>query len=248
MDTKYKAYRRTAARAIESPPSIASDYLWYFPELVAKGVVEYVVIYCRVSSRSQRRTANAADQEAGMRKVLVALDVPVLDCCADNGVSGWRFDEQRGLAAAIEAARSSGPRTIVLAESAGRYRRHRDYDGTKTEVPTVADFEDLMHRAKGVVLATLLHPDAPLEEVRQFEARRGQDAKRNRGGRPPKQHRQANHKQAGAVDKLTWALRLGMRQKKEVARFYGRAPSTIRGWVNHWKQAWNRPWPEGGED
>lgn len=248
MAAKSTEDRRITCRDIDSPPGIASDYLRYFPDLVAKGVVEDVVLYCRVSSRSQRRKANAADQEAGMRRILAALDVPVLGCHIDDGVSGWRVDEQLELAAAVEVARRSGPRTIVLAESTGRFRRHIDYNGTKSAVPTVADFEDLMHRVDGVVLATMLHPDAPLEEVRQFETMRGQHAKQNQGGRPAKRRSQANYKQAYAVDKLTWARRLGMTSKKEIARFYRRAPSTVRGWVKHWEERWNRRWPQGGEE
>jgi DNA invertase Pin-like site-specific DNA recombinase len=258
MAAKPTQDRRITRRDIASPPGIASAYLRYFADLVAKGVVEDVVLYCRVSGRTQRRKANAADQEAGLRRALAALDLPVLNCCIDNGVSGWRFDEQQGLSAAIEAARSSGPRTIVLAESTGRYRRHKDYDGTKTEVPTVADFEDLMRRANGVLLATLLQPDAPFEEVRQFETVRGQREKQNQGGRPrnpppapppePKPQPEANYHEFYAIDKLTWALRLGMTSKKEIARFYDRPRSTVRGWVKHWELRWGIRWPGGGEN
>jgi hypothetical protein len=90
--------------------------------------------------------------------------------CVGNGS---RWDD--GLGAAVMLAREIGPGTVVLAETVARLLRHRDYHSVKNPdvLPNRWQWNDVRDMAEGVVLATMLHPDAPPAWVRRYEAQRG---------------------------------------------------------------------------
>lgn len=235
-----------------SPPAKASEYLHHLDELVAAGEATAAILRCRVSGSAQR--AQLEDQDAGMRRrVEDELGIPVVGVFAEVA-PGWDLDRQPELDAAIQAAIANGPGTVIVAESTDRYLRHPDYNGNKKSTPTVTAFEALRDRAQVVPLTTILPPDAPYEDVRFYQQNRGQNAKGNKGGRPSKPQPleyKPNYKGGYGIDKLTWMLRLGIVEKKGIARLLGRSPSTVRGWVEWWERRWNRAWPgskgEGGE-
>lgn len=237
---------------IPSPPAKASEYLHHLDELVAAGAATAAILRCRVSGNTQRPQLD--DQAAALRRrVEDELGIPVVEACAEVA-PGWDLDQQPELDAAIQAAIAHGPGTVIVAESTDRYLRHPEYNGNKKSTPTVSAFEALRDRAQGVPLATLLPPDAPYEEVRYYQQNRGQVAKGNPGGRPPKPapvEYKRNYKGGHSIAKLTWMLRVGIVEKKGIARLLGRSPSTVRGWVEQWERRWNRAWPggkgEGGE-
>jgi hypothetical protein len=165
-------------------PGTASDYICHFASLLRRRPVTGVVLYCRVSGRNQKHTGNLVDQEAHLRRWCQRYGVRVIAVYREVG-SGWKSDRD-GLAAAISEARECG--VPVLAESTDRYVRNVNFttDTNPNAWPTEAEFDELARMARGVLLTTLLVPDADPSVVRYMQQNRGQVEKDNPGGRKKK--------------------------------------------------------------
>lgn len=175
------------------------------------------------------------DQERALREASKAAGLTVKGRFSEYA-AGWSPQDQEALASAFARARSLG--ACVLAESTDRYLRHPDYKDTKTLWPTADQFEGLLARAAGVLLATVIDPNAPHEEVRQYQQKRGLLYKRP--------HRyQPRHHEARAMAQLRAALRAGVTAKRAVARLCNRPESTVRGWIAEWEDLYEMPWPKG---
>ncbi len=164
-------------------PGIASEFIHHLPDLLANGA-RPVVVYCRVSTLSQKLKGNLDDQVTEAIQMLGALGIsrgPNLLVVAHVGASSInanRFDLER----AIESARRRNG--IVVAVHRDRFIRSSIFDGRReTELPRIAEYMRLKHMADNVPLATLYDPDQP---ARSNQIKRGQKAKGNRGGRPRK--------------------------------------------------------------
>lgn len=171
-------------------PGRASDHIVHFesrPDLHGRRVI----LFCRVSGRTQKKRKNLADQEAFLWRYAEA-SCPIADEVFFVG-SGWVNSHEfyteaypvhftRVVAAAKELD------AFLLAESTCRFIRPYGYHSRRNPDATATrfDLERLMEMAAGVTLATVLPPDAPPEAVRRAQTKRGQEAKGNVGGCPKK--------------------------------------------------------------
>jgi hypothetical protein len=159
-------------------PGLASQYVTHFAELMGRtpvGQVVDVVLLCRVSGWCQGSKGHDRDQERDLMLLLhrrYGDRVRVVGAVRFVG-NGSRWDD--GLAAAVSLARENGPGTVVLAETPARLLRHRDYHSSRNPdaLPNAWQWRDVATMARGVILATILHPDASPARVRDFESRRG---------------------------------------------------------------------------
>ena len=156
----------------------ASDYIHHAAEVIQPG--DKVLLRCRVSGWVQARNQNLADQETNLRQAATKLGVIVVGVDRHVG-SGW---DVRSLGKTAIMARQRGA-TIILAESVDRFVRNPLYAKKRQNLQARAcDLQELKDWTDGLVLATIVHPDASPFEVRSFQRRRGQQMKGNSGGRP----------------------------------------------------------------
>ena len=160
---------------------IASNYIRDIKSLKSG---QRAVLICRVSASDQERSKNLRDQVENLKREMERLGFIVIAVFREIG-SGWQEDRDV-LINAAEYARANN--AVVVAESVTRLIRSGDYNGkTNWEaLPTVAEYRRLQSDTRGVILATLLDPDATPARIRSFETRRGKRAKGNPGGRPRK--------------------------------------------------------------
>jgi hypothetical protein len=180
--------QRIQSKALPLDPGKASDFIAHLPDAVTAGVP--VVLYVRVSSRTQGKKRNLFSQLRTSRRQLETLGLKVVAMFRDIA-SGWQWEDRPGLRNAIQLAKKGG--AIVVAESTDRFIRSEAFH-TKNNPgaqPTQDEFRRLQRIADGVPLATILHPDTPWAEVRGHQSRRGQHGKQRRGGRPRKEIRRS---------------------------------------------------------
>jgi DNA invertase Pin-like site-specific DNA recombinase len=174
--------RRIEERYPKSLPGKASDYIAHFKELAQKHPHMKVILYARVSARTQDHNGNLDEQLASLRKAVqphkVISEFKTVE-------SGWQR-EHLSLQGAAEMALEVG--AVVVAESADRFLRSEKFDTKKNPsiLPTVAEYEKLKKIVGVATLATIAPPDNPWKANRGLQTKRGQTAKDNKGGRPLK--------------------------------------------------------------
>ena len=184
--TKRRSVPRKRVSALRwRGPGKASIYICHAPDAIGPG--DPVIICPRVSRCAQGRNGNLANQEANLRaeaKRLRAKVVGVEACVGDAYDPTW-------LSWALALAEQKAAK--LLFESTDRIIRTPAFHSSRSpnSQPTELDFKMLRQYADSVTLATVLHPDATPSEVRSYQRKRGQAAKGRKGGRPPKQPRQA---------------------------------------------------------
>ena len=138
-----------------------------------------VVLACRVSGDPQRRAGNLADSKTDLRRVAETLGARVAHVVQRVGEG----DDPFWLARAAELAERHGAK--LLAETTSRFMRHLNHHSREWPSAQARDIDLRWLRfvTKGVVLVTVLHPDASWKEERAYQTRRGQRQKANRGGR-----------------------------------------------------------------
>ncbi len=211
----------------ESSPGKASRYIHYLTALVKAGLVERVVLYCRVSTESQERAGHGEDQEDYLRYAIERLGILVLrpfhDTCSGHDLN------RPGLDMAIAYALKHD--AILVAESTDRFLRPADCHTDQHARPTKEQFEELARLARGVKLATLRKPDAPPSDARSHQSKRGQWANGDKGGR-----RKANppgYKKDRREKWLPTVLRMraeGM-SVRDIAKEVPVSPSTVGRWI-----------------
>jgi DNA invertase Pin-like site-specific DNA recombinase len=228
-----KERRRMAARRLNSPVAIPSNYLHRLKRLIQRGVVIEVGRYSRVSeSGAQQHRKNYLDQWRKLRKGIKKLGAKV-------GKAFWDVDygcnvDRPGLKNAIAWAKAK-PGRILVAETTDRWLRHPEFGRSNLKaLPTEAQFEELLELADGVLLATLWHPDLPPGKVRSRQIKRGHSEKGNRGGRPrtetPGDKKRWREKKLPLV--LYWHKREGSR--REIAAATGVPFNTVARWIRQY--------------
>lgn len=227
--TKSTARRRVERLFPNSAPGLACRWLHALDELPPSRAV----ILARVSSWTQAFNDNLAPQLDFIRQRCLARGFEAIAIYSEVG-AGWRSGREldRGrLRAAIEVARERG--AIVVAESTDRFIRSVDYDPQTCPWawPTEFDFGLLAELAKGVTLATALHPNTPWREVRGHQSRRGQAGKDQKGGRPRitragdlKRRRQRWFDAVRELDQMGWCL-------DDLEGFTNVPRSTLHRWI-----------------
>jgi hypothetical protein len=140
-----------------------------------------VIIVARVSTVQQQ--SNLADQVGNLSRWVAEQGALVVGDPFEHAGSG---SDPFWLRWPASSARQH--QAVILAESVDRLIRHPGFN-PKTcpdAQPRESDLEELRACTEGVILATLLPPEATPEEIRSFQRRRGQAAKDNFGGRPRK--------------------------------------------------------------
>jgi hypothetical protein len=224
---------------LDTTPGKASDYIHWLKDWVkAHPLVTAVVLYLRVSGRTQKWTNNLRVQEDWCIAQLRILGVTVIAVFREVG-SGYA-DARLTYAAAVDCAREHGVPLVALCTD--RLLRSEDFSTKSNRYvqPSVAEYERLTAIARGVTLATILDPDMPWdrpdsedgETTHQYQTKLGQAVK-SKGGRPKKNRTESGAKKAireRQQPKLRWLLRVGYSERQIVAALH--VPRrTIRRWV-----------------
>jgi Homeodomain-like domain len=207
------------------PPGKASDYIRHACKEIKWG--DKVVIWCRVSHHTQDHNGNLNDQEQNLRDELTRMGAIVCDIVREVG-PGWRGD---GLNRAAAIARKHGAK--LVAESTCRLIRPFDYHSSKNPDAQAREHDLLCLKARteGVVLVTLLHPDASPAEERAYQTRRGQEAKGRKGGRPAKQPPGYTIDRFREMLPIVLRLREGGATIRKIAEETGVPRSTVCDWL-----------------
>ncbi len=215
------------ARSIAHKHGRASDYLQQFAN---QGIP--VTLFCRASSRRQESNGSLDDAIDDARRELRAMGVPANKIVLFEGVeSSCIWDDRPILKDAIEHARRQ--RGVLVAPSRDRLLRHAEFDGTAaSEMPTDAEYKELMRLADGVPLFTICHPDR--ESVRAGQTRRGLRSATARGvklGRPSA--KRAGYKKERRHELTPKARRLRRRgwTCRAIAKELGVPLATVHTWL-----------------
>lgn len=200
-------------------PAKASDYVMTFEELKQSGCS--VVIYPRVSSRTQKRKRKLKSQEDSLRLQLRRAGIHVLAAFRECG-SGWDDDLERRAAAAEYAARYGA---ILVVDSVDRLLRSRlfRHNDKEPKLPTDYEFQALFERLGNVRIASIVHPNTPWKEVRKHQIHRGYGVHCEPG---EKKARREKLKATVLWMHHKWKHSLG-----EIAADTGVAKSTIEDWI-----------------
>lgn len=174
--------KRTSALQM-NPVAKASNYIWHVDDVLRDPDMKEPGAWGRVSRREQNRNRNLDDQIANLDIVATDRDRIVGKAFRHVG-PGWDVKNE-DFAKAIRWAKRK-PGRFLLAEDVTRWLRSLVYhsNANRDATPTGWQFEQLLAKADGVILATVLHPDAPRSEVESFQRKRGRLIKGRKGGRP----------------------------------------------------------------
>jgi DNA invertase Pin-like site-specific DNA recombinase len=221
--------RTRVSVAREVRPGKASNYIHHLPDLIKNGP-RPVVLLCRVSSPKQMQKGNLDEAEAEALQQLREINIEPIEV-----FKGWEtsniFEYRPILEKALGHARSNG--AILVASSRDRFIRSRDFgrgESPRMEPPTAIEYEEMLRIAGAVPLASILHPDEPA--VRSSQTKRGQEAKGNKGGRPPKRTYKPRLNDDPINRSKTLRLMRADFSIREIGECTGRSKSTIQGWID----------------
>jgi len=203
-----------------------------------------VVLYMRESSDKQESHNNLRNRRKLAKRTLKQRGIEVI-CSYSEVVSGNQLHNRPGLWKAIRHARllkwgNPDAVVIVITDARNRFLRGPNYDKrAKTDPPNAEQLRILKKLAKGVILATILDPDATFEEVRRYEtnvptalgAKSGKKV-----GRPkklPTMVQPPGWKKNIRLQKIDQVLRLRDQDvsNREIGRRLDVPESTLRDWM-----------------
>lgn len=205
-------------------------------DLVKAGWPLLIVLYMRVSTPEQRKGTNLARRMDRLKRRLRTYGLVKWAGEFTEVRSGKQLLDRPGLRAAIDLARklqreNPGGKAVVVTDTRNRLLRGEDYDKlASTDEPKPHQWVELEGVARGVVLATVLRPDAPFKHVRRFESRlRPPGRPRKKVEAKPAPMSKKQQREASLPKALRWWMR-GL-SKRRIARRLGRAESTVRSWL-----------------
>jgi hypothetical protein len=188
---------------------------------------DFVVLWCRVSHRSQARNRNLTNQEVYLRKRMAKLRAIIVDVVRHVG-PGWSGFH---LKKAVGLAKEHNAKLVTVCTS--RFVRHLDWHSQNAPhlQPTVDDIKSLKAWTKGVTIATVLHPNASQSKERSVLTRIGQMTKGKYGGRERKTR--PGDKKRRRDEKLSTVLEHHKQgcSSRDIARKVGLPKSTVNDWV-----------------
>ena len=218
--------KRYGNPAIRPPqPSI---YIRHSEEQVRHSLHQPAILWVRTSSKSQARMNNHEDQRAALRANAEALGFKiVLD---DPWIGSGRNGDRVRFELTIEKAQKLG--AILLAESTDRFIRSWWWSKRKQYVqPTEVEWETFIALTRGVVLATIVHPDTDWRNVRGYQTERGVSQKGVKLGRQPNPKPGAKKQRRERLLPETRRLRdLGFSYRR-IGAILGVPWPTIRDWL-----------------
>jgi hypothetical protein len=203
-----------------------------------------VVPYMRASTTEQRRNCNLRNRRRLLKRTLdqqgIARDESFSEVA--DGRYLWNRDE---LVEAIKVARAlklENPDAIVaiVTDARNRFIRGEQYNNqASTDPPSARQLEQLETLADGVLLVTVLDPDAPFDEVRRYETNVPTllgNAAGKKVGRPKKQPTDVRcpvRKKEIRLEKISEARRLhnAGKSKRKIGRRLRVPESTVRAWL-----------------
>jgi hypothetical protein len=223
----------------------ASSIIRHLDNLLHENNELLAVRYMRTSTSEQRKYGNLRNRHRWLRSELKRRKVK--GNTAFSEVADSRSLQNRWqLIGAIDEARllqMENPRATVavVTDTRNRFLRGRFFNGqAHTDPPSADQLEVLKKLARGVILATVVHPDTPFHQVRSYETnvptRVGEKAGRKVGR--PKLRVQVK-------EDLEWTKRDIRREKtavavqllnenlsqREIAKQLGVPESTVRYWL-----------------
>jgi len=218
---------------MDRKPGSARKFIHHFEELKD---VRYVILHLRVSSSDQNRNGNLRDTELELRRVMRGRGIKVVGIIREV-VSGYvlgESDQRWKLVRAGKLAKRAG--AAIVSYCTDRFVRNEYFDTKRNNQawPTIAEFKELKRLTGDVTLATVIDPDATLNEVRGTRSKLGQQAKGRNGGRPrmrPKPVKAIRCRMLPKARKL-WEAGVPVRQ---IARKLGIAHKTVDGWIQRFK-------------
>ena len=221
--------RRLSARVAhfdaETKSGTASKRIGPFDGLTSR---DEVFLILRVSNRERR--ANLKDQDANLRDVVSEVGAKIVGQ-VQKAISG--FDPSWLKQVAMEAKAAGA--TVLLAETADRFIRHRDFHSNDRPDLQATDeqLQELVECTGGMRLMTHLDPDATPFQVRSYQRKRGQKQKRRKGGRP--KNRTAGFMVRRFEEKIglvRWLHARGWKIRDIAAKpMVGVAKSTVADWL-----------------
>lgn len=214
-------------------PAEAADYLACLEWWIEKyGLPPNVIIYCRVSARSQYHKRNLDMQEKGLRRIARKYHLTVIAVFREVGSGTIRYKENRlAFLQAVSIAKRQSTETVILSITPDRFLRSEDYTSTHPVRPSKEEWETLISWASGVPLLTVLNPDLTEKEIHGQRIKWGQEIKGHKGGRP--KNREAGYKKRIREEMSPQVFEL-LRQGITVYRINkmtGIACSTMRDWI-----------------
>jgi transcriptional regulator with XRE-family HTH domain len=202
-------------------PGNVSKYIRHAATEIRPG--DKVVLACRESGRAQRK--NMRRQIAGLRHAARALGATVVDLAPPHVGSGA---EPYWLVSAARIARAHGAK--ILAESTDRLIRHPGYHSEEwfEARARACDLEELAFITEGVVLATLVAPDADAAEVRAYQSKRGSRATARPATRPGQLRRRRQELLPRVLEMLSDGQSI-----RQIARVLNLPRRTARRWEGH---------------
>jgi len=225
QNTRYSMERFNALRT----PAKVSDYFHSIDQFQPD---QRVVDYGRVSSRQQKK--NLSHQLAKL-KVDVEKRGHLSVATVGEIAPGWEY-WRTGFGRAIAIAKEFN--AIVVARSIKRFWKSWDPEWKTRQkgLPlSVFDMKQLMAEADGVLLATVIPPDAPPKKEKSEETKEGQAATGNKGGHPV----ELFPKKAARLKNMprVLALRKAGKGYGEIGDMLGIPRSTIRDWIKSWEKS-----------
>jgi DNA invertase Pin-like site-specific DNA recombinase len=134
-----------------------------------------VLLYCRASSPSQKESLTF--QVAYCNKFLADQGYRIFATFQEVACGRSLYNGRYAFLAARRLARKSG--LPIVAYSVLRFVRERTSKAGRIDP---ADLDEL--EGPGIVYATILPPETPLEKIKSEETRRGMYTRRKMGGKP----------------------------------------------------------------
>lgn len=146
----------------------------WLEEIRAKGKPIKAVLYMRESTWRQQQGGNLKNRLDELRRRIRNYGIQVLDEFTEV-ISGRNLDDRSGLVDAIEATREfqkcfPDDTTVLVTDTRNRFIRGLQYNGqASTDEILPIQWADLAKMAQGVMLATVIPPDASFKRVKQYE-------------------------------------------------------------------------------
>ncbi|MBB6431536.1 helix-turn-helix domain-containing protein [Algisphaera agarilytica] len=180
------------------------------------------VLYCRVSGSRQ----DPEPQTQDLIQAAAAAGLPVVGERCHTGPAGEALAAIRE--AAILAAEHGG---VVLATGTTRFARAAawqtgEQDNVRAGQHTIKE----VCEAAGVPLVTVLHPDTPPREEREYHARLGRTAKPPAGRTPNKRPGYKKRRRLKLLPRVL-RMRLDGYSNRGIGRELGVAEKTVRDWL-----------------
>ncbi|MBL7186678.1 MAG: recombinase family protein [Phycisphaerae bacterium] len=225
--------RRLQGKYPSGPAGKASNFIRHVDVLRGEQPHLKAVLTARVSERFQDHKGNLDGQLSRLRKFAHENGITIVGEYKWVGSGSWKEPGDREAAADLAIPQGA----VLLAESTDRFIRSV-YFNTKENPsvqPTDAEYQDLRNATKGVILATVLHPDTHWKEVRSYQTKRGQQTKGNKGGRLKKKPR-PGYKKERRLEQLPHVLRLRSKGASwgDISALTGVAKGTAADWVKRY--------------